>query len=263
MTDKNNTKSKAFGLVIDPQKESANPYYELAQIQDTLLSHREFFVATIIHDKDLDENNYPKTTHLHAFVEMNSTYTKKQLLENFSRLLSIDPIRISVKQDNNGYLLVQYLTHKNNQEKHQYEFSSIKTNNDQLLAVKYNQTYTSPEERKERLEMDLKEATSLLEFINLQGLETANKYRATFNQVKQEQHLNLDQLGNLAEKLDNFIDWLNEHKRVLDLSLSPTDYDLNGAKSLTSDQAKERLTELALIYGEIKTRFSEFFKYQI
>ena len=262
MSDKNNSKNNAFGLVIDPQKESANPYHELAQIQATLLSHREFFVATIIHDKDRDINNYPKTTHLHAYVEMNSKYTKKQLLEHFSRLLSIDPIRISITVDNNGYLLVQYLTHKNDQTKAQYDFESIKSNNESLLALKYNQSYTSPEERKERLEMDLKEATTLLEFINLQGIETANKYRATFNQVKQEQNLNLDQMSNLVERLDHFIDWINEHKRILDLSLSSTDFDLNGAKVLTSDQAKERLIELDLIYGEIRTRFREFFKYR-
>lgn len=248
MSDKNNTKSNAFGVIIDPEKKSTNPYYELAQLQTTLLGRREFFVATIIHDKDKDSDNLPKTTHLHAYLESSVKYTKKQFLELISGFLSIDPIRVSVKTDNNGFLLVQYLTHKNDPNKHQYSVDQVATNNADLFQVKYSQTYINPAERAERLQYDIENAKTLLAFISVQGLDNAKKYQQVFNQVKKEQHLDLDRFANTIDKLDLFIDWLEERKRILTEN--------------TDQQAQARLDEFMLVYGEIKTRFREFFRYR-
>lgn len=247
MGKQQNEKYNSFGLVIDPQKESANPYYELAQLQETLLGCKDFFVATIIHDKDKDKNNYPKITHLHAYIEPKTKMTKKQCLETFSALLSIDPLRISVDPTNNGYLLVQYLTHKNDQDKTQYSIDLVKTNNTDLLTLKYNEIYVSPTERQEQLKRDIFECKTLSQLVNKQGLENTKKFQTIFNQIKREQGLDLDRFANIIDRLEFFIDWLEEHKRVIKSS-----EEIN----------EEQLKELLLIYGEIKVRFSEFFKYK-
>lgn len=243
---KNNEKYLSFGVVINAQKESANPFQELAQLQATLLKHKEFFVATIIHDKDKDENNYPKITHLHAYIEFpNTKHTKKQLIDLLSGLLNIDQVRLSIAPTNNGFLLVQYLTHKNDQEKHQYSFTEILTNNDNLLSIRYNQIYISKEQRDANLEYDLKTSKTMLEFLERQGVQNAKNFRAVFNDIKREQHLDLDRMLNLDTKLDNFIEWLLQHKQIIEQNKNEIAY-----------------RELMLIYNEIHTRFREYFSYR-
>lgn len=245
---KNNEKYLSFGIVINATKESANPLNELAPLQATLLKHKEFFVATIIHDKDKDENNYTKITHLHAYIEFaNTKHTKKQLLEQLAGLLNIDPIRISIEPTNNGFLLVQYLTHKNDQEKHQYNLEDVLTNNEELLRIRYNQIYLSKEQRDANLEYDIKTSKTMLEFLERQGVQNAKNYRNVFNDIKKEQRLDLDRMISLDNKLDQFIEWLLEHKRIIENS---------------NKDNKEVLRELNIIYNEIHIRFREFFKYR-
>lgn len=245
---KNNEKYLSFGIVINAQKESANPYQELAQLQATLLKHKEFFVATIIHDKDKDENNYNKITHLHAYIEFpNTKHTKKQLLELLSGCLNIEQIRLSIEPTNNGFLLVQYLTHKNDQNKHQYNYEDILTNNEDLLSIRYNQIYLTKEQRDANLEYDIKTSKTMLEFLERQGIQNAKNYRNVFNDIKREQRLDLDRMLNLDNKLDLFVDWLLEHKRILEQNAK-----LN----------EKAYTELMLIYNEIHTRFKEYFSYR-
>ena len=173
--------------------------------------------------------------------------TKKQCLETFSALLSIDPLRISVDPTNNGYLLVQYLTHKNDQDKTQYSLDLVKTNNTDLLTLKYNEIYVSPTEKQEQLKRDIFECKTLSQLVNKQGLENTKKFQTIFNQIKREQGLDLDRFANIIDRLEIFIDWLEEHKRVI-----KSNEKIN----------EEQLKELLLIYGEIKVRFSEFFKYK-
>lgn len=204
MNEKSQNKYACFGVVIDPQKESANPTEELAHFQDILLAG-ECFVASIIHDKDLTEQGELKQIHLHAFIELPKKHTKKQALTLLSELLDIPTTQISLTPDNNGYLLVQYLTHKNQPNKTKYDFKDIRTNNAKLLQSRYNQKYVNQAERQANLETDLKACLSFVEFLELQGVENAKKYQSVFNQVKKEQKQDLDFINNLLIQHEKFV----------------------------------------------------------
>ena len=251
-TPRNNEKSLFYGVVINSKKESANPYYELAQLQDTLIKQKEFFVATIIHDKDKDINNYPKTTHLHAYIEFtNLKHTKKQLLELLSTCLHIEQNQISIDPTNSNYLLIQYLTHKNDKDKTQYDFENIKSNNEELLTLRYNQEYISKEQRDAHLFDDIQNSKTMLEFISRQGVQNAKSYRNIFQDVKKEQRLDIEHLWNIDTRLENFVDWLLEHKRVLEETIP------NELKN--TDRTYQ---EFIRIFGDFKTRFREYFNFK-
>lgn len=193
MEEKNNAKFNQFGIVVNAQKESPNPSTELEQLQRLLLKSK-FFVATIIHDKDTTEQGEPKAVHLHAYIETPQKHTKKQFLSLVVALLKVESNQVSIQGDNNGFLLVQYLTHKNDQTKHQYPVEKVLTNNIELFNYKYNQKYTDPATRAMYLIADIKTCRTLSELMDRQGLETANKYRSYFNQIKQEQQIDIESI---------------------------------------------------------------------
>lgn len=179
-------KYNIFTCVFNADKKSTNPADELELLQNTLTEIFSF-VATIIHDKDLTDNGEPKTIHMHAYIETNEKHTKKQFLDMLNDLLKIDKQRISVDGTKSNVLMLQYLTHKNQPDKAQYEVDRIITNNKELLAERMNTKYKTKEQKQNDLLNDIKTCTSITELAEKQGVETANKVRNLFNQIKQEQ----------------------------------------------------------------------------
>ena len=179
-------KYNIFTCVINADKKSTNPAEELALLQNTL-TEIQSFVATIIHDKDLTDNGEPKTIHMHAYIETNEKHTKKQFIDILSELLQIDKQKISVDGTKSNVLMLQYLTHKNQPNKAQYEVDRIITNNKELLNERMNTKYKTKEQKNNDLLADITNCKTILELTEKQGIETANKYRNTFNQIKQEQ----------------------------------------------------------------------------
>ena len=180
-------KYSIFTCVFNADKKSTNPAEELALLQNTLLTDIFSFVATIIHDKDITNNGEPKTIHAHACIETNEKHTKKQFLNMLSELLKIDRQRISVEGTKSSILMLQYLTHKNQPDKAQYEVERIITNNKELLNERMNTQYKTKEQKQNDLLNDIKACKSIIELADKQGIETANKFRNIFNQIKQEQ----------------------------------------------------------------------------
>ena len=179
-------KYNIFTCVFNADKKSTNPAEELALLQNTL-TEIQSFVATIIHDKDLTDNGEPKTIHMHAYIETNEKHTKKQFIDILSELLQIDKQKISVDGTKSNVLMLQYLTHKNQPNKAQYEVDRIITNNKELLNERMNTKYKTKEQKNNDLLADITNCKTILELTEKQGIETANKYRNTFNQIKQEQ----------------------------------------------------------------------------
>lgn len=180
-------KYNIFTCVFNADKKSTNPAKELALLQNTLLTDIFSFVATIIHDKDLTDNGEPKTIHAHAYIETNEKHTKKQFIDILSELLKIDKQKISVDGTKSNVLMLQYLTHKNQPNKAQYEVDRIITNNKELLTERMNTKYKTKEQKQNDLLNDIKNCKSIIELADKQGIETANKFRNIFNQIKQEQ----------------------------------------------------------------------------
>lgn len=188
-------KYNIFTCVFNADKKSTNPQEELALLQNFLLNSFSF-VATIIHDKDITDNGEPKTIHLHAYIELNENHTKKQFLQLLTELLKIEPNLISVEGTKSNVLMVQYLTHKNQPNKTQYPTSLVKTNNEQLFESRNNTQYKTKEQKQADLLTDIINCKSMLDFANVQGVETANKYRNLFNQIKQESKQDIESLLN-------------------------------------------------------------------
>lgn len=161
----------------------------------------------MLHDKDLTETKEHKTIHLHAFIELFETSkqpTKTALLNELSNLLEIDKNLISIEKTENDYLGVQYLTHKNDKSKYQYDYSNIKTNNETLLKQKYFTIYQKPND----IMTDILNCKTLTELMTAQGITIANKYRNTFNQIKTEQQQDYSSLESRYRRLWNRVDSL-------------------------------------------------------
>ena len=179
-------KYNIFACVFNADKKSTNPAEELELLQNTL-TEIQSFVATIIHDKDLTDNGEPKTIHMHAYIETNEKHTKKQFLDMLTELLKIDRERISIDGTKSNVLMLQYLTHKNQPSKAQYEVDRIITNNKEILAERMNSKYKTKEEKENELKNDIKNCTTILDLMDKYGVDTANKVKGLFNQIKQEQ----------------------------------------------------------------------------
>lgn len=175
-----------FGVSIESQsKENPQRLEQLGAFLKVLLDYSTFkFVASIIHDSDSREDGTLRLAHLHLFVELYEKKTVLQVLGLLSELLDIDKTLISVEGSNNEFLLVQYLTHKNQKAKHQYPFESILTNNRELLERRYNNVY----EDSKLKELDaIKSAPTLSILADEMGLDFAKRYQSIFNQIKKEE----------------------------------------------------------------------------
>lgn len=184
---KQNEKFNIFGVVIDPPKNDPTKS-RLSEYERIVYSDPEFsFLASIIHDKDYNENGELKTIHLHFYIQTEVNLTCNQLLDTLEDLLSISREQISVKGSKNELLLLQYLGHKNNPEKHQYPIEFINSTSNEKLKVLFNAKYTKPD--KYSIQTAVLNSDNFIELINKIGIENANKYRASFNEVKKDKHI--------------------------------------------------------------------------
>lgn len=191
----NNKRNKFlyFGVSIESQsKENPQRLTELRDFQSFLLNCSTFaFIASIIHDSDKREDGTLRLAHLHLFIELYEKKTVLQLLVLLSEYLSIDKSLISVEGSNNEFLLVQYLTHKNQPKKHQYSFEDILTNNRELLERRYSNIY---EDNKARELAAIKKATTLSSLATEMGLDFAKRFQSVFNQIKKEEKQDFESL---------------------------------------------------------------------
>ena len=178
------SKTDKIGLVVNPKKESTNPAKELALLQSKVVKSKNF-VATIIHDRDLLENGELKTMHLHIYMELPKKCTLKAILSDFSQEYDLLLEQVSIMATNNDYLLVQYLTHKNDQDKTQYSIDNIKTNNKDSMLVKWNKTYKTEEEIKLEILAESK-TTEFLELAKIYGVNQVNSLRGLIKDIRSE-----------------------------------------------------------------------------
>lgn len=83
----------------------------------------------IIHDRDITETGELKRPHIHLVVELKSRVRFTTMLSRLSYYCKIAENCISLQDIKNISKIVQYLTHKNNSDKYQYNDSEVDTNN--------------------------------------------------------------------------------------------------------------------------------------
>ncbi len=90
---------------------------------------------SIVHDKDILESGELKGLHIHLITTFNSRIRLKTALNRICNAFKIDDVNaVSIKPVHDFTLCIQYLIHKNNPEKFQYDLRFIYTNAEEELA---------------------------------------------------------------------------------------------------------------------------------
>lgn len=116
------TKARNWEVLIYPEdldlKEDIK--YEIFKERlDYYLTNIKIKYAGIIHDNDIKEDGEKKKQHAHVIVIWSNTTTKKAVSDS----LNISENRIN--KINNLNLMYEYLTHKNDRNKYQYDKNEI------------------------------------------------------------------------------------------------------------------------------------------
>lgn len=216
---RSNKKSLIWLLVLNGKKEASNSELEasLNGCASLLLNYSEFhYVFSILHNKDTK-----KAIHLHAFIQLYEPKTLKQMLDLIQELCKIDRLQISLEPSNNEILGVQYLTHKNQPEKEQYDFREIKYNNYEELQNRFGLAYISKEERRIELLFNSPTITDLLKNFTI---EEAKKVLPIWKQIQEEQrydkHGLFETLNKTRRQYEDLYELFNRLLNTLDNSLT-------------------------------------------
>lgn len=125
------TMSKRIRCVIDTNKDDAGNDlgfgFKLSNIYDELCKDGYLF-AYIMHNKDYDEKGVLKRPHLHLVLECPTRRRVSYYLKHLSIMFGVQRTQVQVEVSNNFDWDIQYLIHKNNPEKYQYDVNEIVTN---------------------------------------------------------------------------------------------------------------------------------------
>ena len=166
-----------FGIINHPKKENATKadFGAFNEILNKLYSHN-FLYATIVHDKDIQEDGTFKTIHQHIFLNTRDhTYTKEELLSKLSQDLAIPQECISLGPAGNLYSVIRYLTHREQKWKAQYDAKDIFTNSWEEIEPYY---LTDMEV--------LEQATTQKEIVNLRNLKFLKDYKVLWGDFRKE-----------------------------------------------------------------------------
>lgn len=139
----------------------------------------------IIHDKDVDENGEPLPRHLHFVFKLGNT-TRKRLstwLNLIADTLGLDTCNgIEIKPTTSFVGSVQYLTHQNHPNKHQYSKDLIQTN------VNRDTLDTILHMARNGLDIDyliyvIEHSLTIIDVMRTLGLHYYHVYRPTINDI--------------------------------------------------------------------------------
>lgn len=121
-----NTKTKYINAIITHQNIDKIFIKDL----EKYLSNNSVVYSFILHDKDVDDLGEKKTKHVHIVYEKSERLRLSTELNNLCKHLSIKAQLISIEKCTNYVGSMQYLIHKNNASKYQYDANEIITNMD-------------------------------------------------------------------------------------------------------------------------------------
>lgn len=242
----NQQKAQWWAVVFDEKENSL--ISELDYFQTQLLDYSGFaFVATIQHDQDTKTDGTPKRNHIHAVLQTESI-TKHTLLGILADEFHYDKAQISIVPTNSPLLSVQYLTHKNDPNKHQYDFGAIKTTNNELLSQLYNAIYEKPEDKEAKMLQALRDSETIYAFAEQFGIDNANKYRALFKDLKSETEDK--RIADMKANLDRYYNICGDMLEVIETIATRLKHCLTPTqnKALQLDEEWRKLEELAELY---------------
>lgn len=213
----------------------------------TLLDYTDYpYIASIIHDKDIEITGELKTIHAHIFIDTPTKPTKRAILGDLANKLGIDKDLISLTPTNNSFLLVQYLIHKNDKIKTQYDKDLIITNDKEETEKRLLKRYIKPMDESEIEDNIFKSKTFTDLVVNI-GLENAKKYQSVYRQVKQEADQDYEGILNELQRHKNNMrhikTMLEQHFKHLDMML---------------DENQKKYLQLEYLKLEIEDTFAKF-----
>lgn len=144
--------------------------------------------AFILHDKDVLEDGSKKTPHIHVVCNMNTTKQRiATILNDLTKSLDISPLLVTIDKYSSFNASIQYLIHKNNEEKYQYDIKDIITNIPQQELDLFMKYETQSEElTAERLIDVVAKAKKRTDILREIGLFNYRINRAVIMDVAQE-----------------------------------------------------------------------------
>lgn len=161
-------------------------------IKKTLDRLKEFCVAYmqvyafILHDRDILENGESKTPHIHLIGLMNNNRQRLgTILTEICESCELEPFAITIDKMSDIVGSIQYLIHKNNAEKYQYDVGEIITN----LSESELMTYLNSDSKSisiEYLVSVIEKNRSRIDIMREIGLTYYHLYRNTINDIYRE-----------------------------------------------------------------------------
>lgn len=148
------------------------------------LSLSGFQYYIILHDKDVNNDGEFKRAHYHCVLSSVKRYRVKQIINLFVDCLSTNEENIQVMECDNFIACVQYLIHKNDLDKYQYNYKDIISNDSINLIPILNELIIIDKVTTQKLfDLIFKDGLSRKEIIFSIGIGAYQHYRNTINDL--------------------------------------------------------------------------------
>lgn len=150
----------------------------------TWLNNSGFRYYVITHDSDVNENGEPIREHMHIVLSGVKRWRVKQLVNDLCDVLYTNMENLQIEEVKNFTASVQYLIHKNDLTKHQYDYKLIKTNDYDNLVPILNETIVENKITTDKLiELIMVNNISKLELIKTLGIGTYQHFKSVINDL--------------------------------------------------------------------------------
>lgn len=150
----------------------------------SFLNNSGFRYYYIVHDNDVDEHGETIRPHIHLVLTGLKRWRVKQLLNDLADALITNVENIQIEEVKNITASIQYLIHKNDTSKYQYDYLKIQTNDSDNLVPILNETILTDKVTTDRLiDLILKERIEKLELIKAIGIGSYQHYKSVIKDL--------------------------------------------------------------------------------
>lgn len=181
-------KSKIFNLVLEEYDKLNDKHVSNVDIYNYLSDNDtniEFF-AFVLHDKDTNNEGVIERKHYHLFIKLVNSISKNTILKDIAKNLMVNVNCISVEVSRNIVSSIQYLIHRNDKTKFQYDILDIWSNDYADLVSILNNGVSSYSLDIDYLINLIHESKSLTSVYRKLGMSQVRIYRPIINDLWKE-----------------------------------------------------------------------------
>lgn len=182
-------RSSTYHIVIEEYDKENDRHITERDLSKYLESEmRIAFYSFIKHDSDVNEEGAKERVHYHVIIVLNSGYAKSTIISAFANGLTCNIACVSVRKIKSFVKAVQYLLHKNNKDKFQYEYLDIWTNDVNELNLCLYENSSSYELDINYLYELCKCADCIADIYKALGIKKSRTYRSLIMDMYKEEH---------------------------------------------------------------------------